>query len=82
MAVSCWLQTGKDLPMEDRQTAYTLCSGSKQIRLKSPTHSHTALTRHLIVIKKCTDPTCPECGEEKEISYNFLGRCSVMMVSK
>ena len=40
---------------------------------------HVVLNRHLTVMKICTDPLCPKCGEEEETAYHFLGRCNAMI---
>jgi len=42
---------------------------------------HVALNGRLTVIKICTDPMCPKCGEEEETAYHFLGKCSAMMMA-
>jgi len=43
---------------------------------------YVALKRHLTVMKVCTDPLCPKCGEEEETAYHFLGKCSAMMLAR
>ena len=35
---------------------------------------------HLTVVKMCTDPMCPKCGEEEETAYHFLGKCNAMIM--
>ena len=41
-----------------------------------------ALNRHLSAMKIRTDPLCPACGEEEEISYHLLGKCCAYMLSR
>ena len=46
------------------------------------TYCHTALNRHISVIKIQTDTLCRLCGEEEDISYHFLWQCGATMLAR
>jgi len=43
---------------------------------------HNTLNRHLALVKRQSDATCPLCKDEQETSLHFLGRCSTTMAQR
>ena len=65
-----------------RRTRFAMGFSRKHLRIITGLLTgYVALNRYLTVMKICTDPLSPKCGEE-ETAYHFLGRCSAMMMAR
>ena len=71
------------LGVNTRLSKYALRLPRRDVRiLVGLLTGHNTLNRHLALLKKQSDATCPLCEDEQETSLHFLGRCSATMVRR